>query len=101
MPDNPKSATYTINISNKLKTSSDDELKMMAQVARICVLYEDFMLEVDFVLKGLRSGTSGYAAIHRNFYFARRAMATTWEMKQAVDTLCLNPECLRRGCTPA
>ena len=96
MPDNPKSVTYTINISNKLKTSSDDELKMMVQVARICVLYEDFMLEVDHVLKGLQSGTSGYAAIHRNFYFARRAMATTWEMKQAVDTLCLNPEFKKR-----
>lgn len=46
MPDNPKSVTYTINISDKLKTSSDDELKTMAQVARICALYEEFMLEV-------------------------------------------------------
>jgi hypothetical protein len=43
MPDNPKSVTHTINISNKLKTSSDDELKMMVQFARICILYEDLL----------------------------------------------------------
>jgi hypothetical protein len=35
MPENPKSVTYTINISNKLKNSSDDELKMMAQLGDV------------------------------------------------------------------
>lgn len=86
-----KSTTYTINIADKFKASSDDELKMMTQVARICVLYEDFMFEVNQIVGGLGGQTSGYANIHRNFYFARRAMATTWEMKQAVDVLGLNP----------
>jgi hypothetical protein len=64
---------------------------MMAQVARICVLYEDFMFEVNQIVGGLGGQSSGYADIQRNFYFVRRAMATTWEMKQAVDVLGLNP----------
>jgi len=63
----------------------------MTQLARICVLYEDFMFEVNQILGGLQGQTSGDANIHRNFYFARRAMATTWEMKQAGRCARLEP----------
>src|SRR3954470_3597514 len=91
MSGSPKRTTYTINIADKFKASGDHELKMMAQVARICVLYEDFMFEVNQLVGELGGQSSGYANIQRNFYFARRATATTWEMKQAVDVLGLNP----------
>ena len=36
-----RAKTYIINIGEKLKTSSDDELKMMSQVERVCEVIRD------------------------------------------------------------
>lgn len=64
---------------------------MMVQVAKLAVLHEDIMLEIHGALSAADMNTLGHASeAYRRMYFVRRALATAFEMKQAVDVLQMN-----------
>lgn len=82
--------TYTFNLKAAFAHRDDADHLMLVQVARICVVYENFMLEVGEVQEAM-AAPRGYDRVHRLSYFGFRVLASTWELKQAVDVLCMNP----------
>jgi len=86
-----KTTEYCINIKNTFSFTNEDEEKMQIQMARLSVLYQDILIELDGALeaaelKELRHSDES----NRRFYFVRRGLGTTWEIKQAVDVLQMN-----------
>jgi HAD superfamily hydrolase (TIGR01509 family) len=70
------------------RADDDVEKAMMVQVAKLAVLHEDIMLEIHGALSAADMDTLGHASeAYRRMYFVRRALATAFEMKQAVDVL--------------
>jgi hypothetical protein len=75
-----------------------DEEAMMIQVAKLVVLHEDIMLEIHGALNAAELELGHADETYRRMYFFRRALATAFEMKQAVDVLQKNEafkECRR------
>jgi hypothetical protein len=75
-----------------------------AQLARLCVLYEDFRIEITAVQKVSLpdldildsppkfTGVPGEIGRYRRFYFVRRSKATLKEFLEAIHLLDANPE---------
>jgi hypothetical protein len=66
---------------------SADEQKMMVQFARICVLYDDLMLEYAGAEADEIKALDGSGFDARRFYFVRRQLGTIAELRQAIGAL--------------
>jgi hypothetical protein len=82
-----KSTTRVGHLADIFRYTDEDEKQMQVQLARICVLYDDLMLEhagADEESIGVldRSGLNG-----RRFYFVRRQLGTLSELRSAICVL--------------
>ena len=84
--------TFTINIRDRFKYGNEQEAAMMTHVARLCVLYQDLLIEVSGAIAKKALPDLDYGRIaDRQMYFLRKGLVTVWEIKQGCDVLNQNP----------
>ncbi len=83
-----KSKTWVRPLSRMFQWSDPEDKQIQIQMIRLTVLYEDLILELDGAVGADRLFALGHGdAKSRRFYFVRRALATTWEIRQAIGAL--------------
>jgi hypothetical protein len=82
-----RSRTWFKRFGRLFYADGADEEAMMVQVAKLVVLHEDIMLEIHGALNAAELELGHADETYRRMYFFRRALATAFEMKQAVDVL--------------
>jgi hypothetical protein len=91
-----KSTTRVGHPARVFRYSDEDEKKMQVQFARICVLYDDLMLEyAGAEAEGIKM-LDGSGRDARRFYFVRRQLGTLSELRGAVAVLNANKAFQRR-----
>lgn len=68
----------------------DDEKRMQVQFARVCVLYDDLMLEYAGAAEDAIPILNGSGLNARRFYFVRRQLGTLSELRGAIVVLNAN-----------
>jgi hypothetical protein len=82
-----KSTTRIVYPARVFRYSDEDEKKMRVQFARLCVLYDDLMLEYAGADADKIDALDGSGLNARRFYFVRRQLGTLSELRQAIAVL--------------
>jgi len=91
-----KSTTRVGHLARVFRYSDDDEKRMQVQFARLCVLYDDLMLEYAGADEESIPVLDASGLNARRFYFVRRQLGTLAELRGAVAVLNANKTLQRR-----
>lgn len=96
------SRTWVRRIGQIFHWSDEDQKEMLVQVVRLCVLYEDFQIEMTGAMEESIKALDGTSRDTRRFYFVRRHLATFAEIEGALHKLNRNRtfKVIRKGMEP-
>jgi hypothetical protein len=80
------------SVASVFEATSDEEKKMLMQVGRMCVLYEDLQVEFAGALAEKLGDLDRTDVTTRRFYFVRRSLATLTEIEGSINQLQQNKE---------